>query len=399
MTTSLGQEPFQILPLRSRITSFEHEERAVQQLATALGAPVERAAAPSIADGLLLCSGGVEEECVHLLRAGASRVLLAAADQNAYAAGAEVAAWGRREGMPVRLQPLGTHAGPETRSWLKAQRARNHLQDARLGLISGSARWLVASLPAADLLSRRFGVSLVQLDQPELAEGIGEDFPFRKAPEARRWTSMARDAGVSTHDMRRTLGFSAALGQLVRKRGFQAVAVDCFQLIGQLHLSACLALADLSEGGIPAACEGDVVSALALLLAREVTGQVSWMGNLALMEESTIWLAHCTAPPSLTESFRLSRHFETGTGVAVAATFPAGQQVTVLRLDDRLESAVLVRGRTREASPLPHLCRTQVCVDLDAPLPEVLGNHHVLVIGDHVQPLAALLQLSGIRIL
>ncbi|MBM4318709.1 MAG: hypothetical protein FJ125_01810, partial [Deltaproteobacteria bacterium] len=251
-----GREQLKIFPIRSRLAGFEQEEQAIQHLAAVLGEPVLRAPTPSMADGLLLCSGGVEEECVNLLRGGASRVMLAGPDHNAYAAGAEVAAWGQREGVPLRLQPLGQRNGVQVRYWLVAQRARNRLKEAVIGLLGGSASWLVASVPQEELLGERFGTGLTHLGWTELLEGIGDDFPFRKAAHADRWTALPRAETVVTQDMRRSLGFSAALEQLVRKRAFSAVALDCFQLVTRLHLTGCLALADLNEAGIPAACEG-----------------------------------------------------------------------------------------------------------------------------------------------
>ncbi|MDY0059538.1 MAG: hypothetical protein RBU45_06985 [Myxococcota bacterium] len=396
--TSPG-ERFQAFPLRSHLTSFDHEERAVIELSAVLEAPVERAPVANLADCLLLCSGGVEKEAVRLLQAGAARVILAGEAHNAHAAGAEVVAWARDLGLPVHLQLVSPATGPTLRCWLQAQRALVRLREARLGVLGGSADWLVASLPDPATLTQRFGVSLAAVSWPELAEAIGDDFPFRKAVEAERWTSLPRDAEVSSADMRRALGFTAALGAFARQRGLQAVTLNCFEAIQRLGVTGCLALADLDENGVPSACEGDIVTALTKLIIHEATGCVSWMANLVSASGTTVRLAHCTAPPSLSRSSRLRRHLETGQGVAFAGRFPADQPVTLLRLSRDLKEAVLLRGRTVDEEPSASRCRTQVRVELDHPLPAVLGNHHALVFGDQWLPLFALLGLAGVRVL
>ncbi len=399
MDRERGRDRFKVWPVRSKLSDFEYEQRALQRLASALGEPVTRAPTPGLADGILLCSGGVEQDCVALIEEGASRVLLAGPDYNAYAAGAEVVAYGQERGMFLRLQPVANHLGHEIRAWMKAQRVLVRIREARVGVLGGSAPWLVSSVVEPETLSERLGATMVHVPWVELSQAVGTDFSFRKAPDASRWTSLPRDAAISSQDMRKSLGFSAAIDQIVRERGFDAVALDCFEAIEHFGVTGCLALADLNEVGIPAACEGDIVSAITMLFLAQLTGQPVWMANLGFMEETSIWLSHCTLAPSLAETSRLRPHFESGKSVSHAATLPAGQMVTVARLDHGLTTGVVVKGRTREGCIGPQGCRTQVCIELERPLPRVLGNHHVMAMGDHTMALTAAFMLAGVEVL
>lgn len=59
----------------------------------------------------------------------------------------------------------------------------------------------------------------------------------------------------------------------------------------------CYSLARLLDEGVIAGCEGDVCAALGMLWAKELTGQVSWMANVAQVDPvgATIKLAHVSA--------------------------------------------------------------------------------------------------------
>jgi len=70
-----------------------------------------------------------------------------------------------------------------------------------------------------------------------------------------------------------------ALQEIVEEHGLDAVALKCFDLLPILKNTACFALAKLNEDGVVAACEGDIISALGMLLLRELTGQPSFLAN------------------------------------------------------------------------------------------------------------------------
>jgi L-fucose isomerase-like protein len=106
------------------------------------------------------------------------------------------------------------------------------------------------------------------------------------------------------------------------------------------------------------------------------------------VEANTVWLAHCTVPRSLVESFSIRSHFESGMGVGIEGRFPGGP-VTLLRIGgtamDRLWAA---EGEILQTGSDPSLCRTQIEVRLGGEkvsdlLEAPLGNHLIVVTGHH----------------
>jgi len=169
-----------------------------------------------------------------------------------------------------------------------------------------------------------------------------------------------------------------------------AVTVRCFDLLGALGTSGCLALADLNDGGVVAGCEGDVAAAVAMLWIRHLLDRPSWIANPAQVDPAAdeVLLAHCTIAPSLVEDVELHTHFESGIGVGIRGTVPQGP-VTLVRLGgEGLERRWLADGEVVGAGTSPELCRTQARVRLGAGrvqelLDDPLGNHLVLVVGHH----------------
>jgi L-fucose isomerase-like protein len=57
----------------------------------------------------------------------------------------------------------------------------------------------------------------------------------------------------------------ALLRGVVESRRLDAVAVQCFDLVGIKRTTGCLALAELNDEGAGAGCEGDLVATVAML--------------------------------------------------------------------------------------------------------------------------------------
>jgi len=269
--------------------------------------------------------------------------------------------------------------------------AARRLARSRLGIIGGPSSWLVGSIADASVVRRRFGVELVTVEPTRMIE-------LTRVPVvptgvlAERFTKVADPvrSTVPTSDVADAMGVRSALADVVDDHQLDAVTVRCFDLLGDPGTSGCLALASMNDDGIVAGCEGDVPSALAMLLVRELLGQPAWMANPASVDVRTnrLVLAHCTVAPSMIEGFALDTHFESGRGVGISGTF-AEQPVTLLRLGGRdLDECWIVEGDIVATGDDPDLCRTQVTVELSSGdvgelLQRPLGNHLVLASGHH----------------
>lgn len=179
------------------------------------------------------------------------------------------------------------------------------------------------------------------------------------------------------------------LRRLIERHRLTSVALRCFDLVTERGATGCYALARLNDEGIVAACEGDVPSAVSMMLLSAVTGKAAFMANPADIDpaSNSLLFAHCTIARSLTTSFALRSHFESGLGVAIQGDLPQGP-VTVMRVGGvGLDQVMVAGGNLTGGSKEEGLCRTQAQIqlrgyDVGRLLKAPLGNHHVIAMGD-----------------
>jgi L-fucose isomerase-like protein len=185
-----------------------------------------------------------------------------------------------------------------------------------------------------------------------------------------------------------------ALRGVVDAYALDAVTVRCFDLLLECKATGCFGLAELTDTGVIAGCEGDLVSTIGLLWAQLLTGETPWMANPAQVDEgeNALWVAHCTVPRTIVEKYRLRSHFESGIGVGIQGELPPGP-VTLVRLGGRgLDELWLAEGEITKSGDAEDLCRTQAFVRLRSGhvselLRHPLGNHLVVVRGHHADRL------------
>lgn len=352
--------------------------------------------------GLLILTGGVEREA---LEAAASLnepiVILAHPWHNSLPAALEVLARLRQEGRRgLVLYGGGQELCAQLVLQARGAAAWRDFAHSRLGLIGRPSDWLVASGVRADRLAR-IGIEVVQLGIGELVERVRalRDRPFaEEGHELKR--RAARQSELDEAALAGAIRIYHALRELVQLHQLSAVTVRCFDLLKTLQNSGCYALSRLNDEGITAGCEGDLQALLSMHLGRLLTGQPAFMGNIARLDpqEGSILLAHCTCPLSLSTSYKLRSHFESGLGVGIAATLPPGP-ATLFRLGgEGFDRLFVAEGTIRERELEEGLCRTQVLLELDASrnslLENPLGNHHVLLLGHHQREIETLFRTN-----
>jgi L-fucose isomerase-like protein len=264
--------------------------------------------------------------------------------------------------------------------------AIHRLHRTRLGLVGDPSPWLIASVPDPSLLRARWGVELVPID---IADTIAA---YHHADPGRARTVAVRFAGTAspTAELVGAARLHPVLSDAIDRWHVDAITVRCFDYLGELTTSGCVALAELNDTGVVAGCEGDVASAIAMLLVRALFDRPSWIGNVATIDEKLdrLLLAHCTVAPRMVDEVELHTHFESGLGIGLRGRFAPGP-VTLLRLGGRdLGRFWIAEGEIERAGDADNLCRTQVFVRLDGVpaeslLEEPLGNHLVLFHGRH----------------
>ena len=181
-----------------------------------------------------------------------------------------------------------------------------------------------------------------------------------------------------------------------------AFTIRCFDLLTAVHNTGCLALAQLNADGIVAGCEGDVPTALSMLLSQALFGITGFQANPSEINPETgmITLAHCTIPFNMVTDYELDTHFESGIGVGIRGFMREGP-VTIFKVSGDLARHFVAQGELVSNLCNRDLCRTQLHINLDCAsnkqhairyfLTHPIGNHHVVIPGHHAQLLEQLL--------
>ena len=196
-----------------------------------------------------------------------------------------------------------------------------------------------------------------------------------------------------------------SIKDIVERYRLDAFTLNCFDLIPTTRTTGCVALALLNQEGIPAGCEGDEQTLLTMLAVQAATGEMTFMANPSKILDNTaheIVFAHCTIAPAMTDRYIVRDHYESLSGVAVEGVFDP-MEMTVVKCGGKgMERFFISKARLLECTTNPNMCRTQLHLRLDEPLDYFLersiGNHHVIVKGDHVERLTAVFKLLGARL-
>ena len=349
----------------------------------------------------LVATGGTENLILELtaLRSIAVQdepvLLLAHPGNNSLPAALEVLARLQQDGVPGRIIYLpgagDTVALGQVTDAAEDLRVRRVLRASRVGLVGAPSDWLVGSMPAADIVRDVWGPTVVDVHLGDLVDRMAAvpDDVAEKAADA--LTSGATGCVEPTHaELLDVARVSAALRGIVSAEKLDALTVRCFDLVLNQKTTGCFALSELTDSGVIGGCEGDLVTTIGLMWTRLLTGQTPWMANPAQLDEAAnaLWLAHCTVPRSMVESYRLRSHFESGLGVGIQGVI-ANSPVTLVRIGGaRMERVWIAEGAIVSSGDAENLCRTQAFIELsDGHVSELLtaplGNHIVLVPGHH----------------
>ncbi len=362
----------------------------------------------TMADGatmVLVGSGGVEE----MVKANIDRlppyvVLIADGLKNSLAASLEILSWMRQNDRHGRvLHGPTSFIMQGIDDCAAAHDAISQLQGKRVGVIGKPSGWLIASNVDYATMHERWGIEMVDVPLDEVVTGyeaIGDDEVQNITDE---FISKAVDVKEPSRDeVVKAMRLYRSIKAIVERYRLNAFTLNCFDLIPTTHTTGCVALALLNQEGIPAGCEGDEQTLLTMLAVQAATGEMTFMANPSkILDNATheMVFAHCTIAPAMTDRYIVRDHYESLSGVAVEGIFDP-MDVTVVKCGGRgMELYFISRASLLQCTTNPNMCRTQLHLRLDEPLDYFLersiGNHHVIVRGDHKQCLETVLRMLG----
>ncbi len=275
------------------------------------------------------------------------------------------------------------------------------IKNFNLGLIGGISSWLVYSKTDPIIVRKKLGINVVNISLDDVYRLYTKVNDNDVLELLEKIAGKAEKIEVGRNRLIDALKLYISLKNIINEKKLNAITIKCFDIIMSINTTACLPLSMLNSEGIVAGCEGDVPSALAMILLNKVSNKPVFMGNPSKIEDNKLMIAHCTAPLAI-GSYILRTHFETGRGVGIAVKYPRGAPVTLLRFSPNLEVMRIIRGRIEKGEPESNLhCRTQITIALDVDasvlLEKSIGNHYALVIGDYGVELESFAKAIGIK--
>ncbi|WP_455673720.1 fucose isomerase [Phocaeicola sp.] len=325
--------------------------------------------------------------------------------QNSLAASLEIATWMRSKGMKARIiHGTTTNMVKQILTHHQAFAAKRELNGKRIGVLGYPSPWLVASNVDYLLAKRRCGIEFVDVPMEEIYclfyqikdDDIGYDASIfaGKAVACREGTP---------EDLLKAMRLYKAVRTICEKKKLDAVTLSCFSLIEKLGTTGCLALSLLNDEGIPAGCEGDLQSIVTMLIAKVLTGQSGFMANPSFIndEQNEIVVAHCTIATKMADQFIIRNHFETETGISIQGILHEGD-ITIMKCGGEcLDEYFVSPGYLIENTNYINACRTQVRIRMGKPVDyftrNPLGNHHIILMGDHEKVIHEFMQLYSCK--
>lgn len=354
---------------------------------------------------VLVGSGGVEE----MVKANIDRlppyvVLIADGLKNSLAASLEILSWMRMNGRHGRvLHGPTSFIMQGIDDYAAAHNAITRLNGKRVGVIGKPSGWLIASNVDYAAMRERWGVEMADVPLDEVVKG----YEAVTADEVQDITDefINKAVGVkepSRDEVVKAMRLYRSVKGIVERYRLDAFTLNCFDLIPTTRTTGCVALALLNQQGIPAGCEGDEQTLLTMLAVQAATGEMTFMANPSKILDNAaheMVFAHCTIAPAMTDRYIVRDHYESLSGVAVEGIFDP-MDMTVVKCGGKgMERCFISKAQLLECTTNPNMCRTQLHLRLDQPLDYFLersiGNHHVIVRGDHADRLTVILRMLG----
>ena len=293
-------------------------------------------------------------------------------------------------------------------AYSRAVALKNKLRNVRIGLIGYRTEGMTEVTFDEYALKSVFGPRVIHVGIHELRDRV-EEIPVEEARVF--WEKVKKNVGRVTANEDEGVYSSKVyltLKQLIRECGLSGFATECYpKLMGQV----CLAHSLLSEEGVVAACEGDVNSALAMLMLYELTGfPVHNTDLLAVYEEdNSVLFSHCGSGGfSLAErrkDINLGPVRLAHRGVCVLFPSKPGK-VTLVNLVGRKDTyrMCVVSGKAIHTEMVfpgnPIRVKISIAVNkfLKTIAEEGFGHHWMIGYGDVRTELTYLASLNGVKI-
>jgi hypothetical protein len=259
-----------------------------------------------------------------------------------------------------------------------------------------------------------WGTKVHKIGQRELNEAYGRVDKAEAEKWAKNWIRGARKVVEPSHEeIIKSGGMYLAMQDLMKQNQAQALTIDCLTLFygNQLPAYPCLGLFQFNNDGYVGACEGDLPSALSMLLMTYLTGRPGYISDPVIdTSKNQIIYAHCVSmnrvwgPQGKANPYDIRSHSEDRKGASVRSLLPLGEMTTTLLFNATRKEVVMHQARTVANVDEDKACRTKLAAEVRGDINKLLlewdqwGWHRVTFFGDLKKPVEDIAALMGFKV-
>ena len=199
---------------------------------------------------------------------------------------------------PHTLSPATAEFQAQVADFAAACRVVRAVGRCRIGMV-GARPTAFKTIRVDEVALQRLGVTVEVWDNADLllrVQALDMDSPDCRA-RAERFHAYVDFSGGAPRQFEALVKVSVALDRLADEAGLDAIALRCWEdLQHSLGIAPCVVLGERNDRAGPAACEGDVCNALAMLALRAASGQpaacLDWNNNYGDDPDKCV-LFHC----------------------------------------------------------------------------------------------------------
>ncbi|MEM1873306.1 MAG: hypothetical protein QXS85_05940 [Acidilobaceae archaeon] len=351
---------------------------------------------------VFVATGGTSGLGYRLLRDVENVYVVYHEEHNSLASALNLASMLKHDGKRVRMLSMEAFSGVA----LKLSRALAGLERVYGGkiLVVGSLQHWSQQVGVSSYLKKHFGVELELVELEALLKEAAEVSLEDSEAHARELVARAEEVRVGFQDVVYATSIYLALKKIAESRRASNVALRCFDLLKALGRTGCIAVAELIREGIIAGCEADVAATVVMRVLREIAGRDPWVANVSGLWDRELELSHCVISRSITKSYRLVTHFESGKATSIEGIVEEGLPATIVSYDPPRSLWRVIEARVTRGSPASsRKCRTQVRLQTSPQaikeiLEDPIEGHYVAVFSNVVEEASLAGELAGLNV-
>lgn len=278
------------------------------------------------------------------------------------------------------------------------------LKNLRLGLVGYRVPGFYSSSCDEMELRRKLGVEVHHVTLGEIYDAARAAGEAERKREVESMRACAAAIDVNDGELDQAAALSAGFQSIAARHGLGALAVKCWPEFAEGYgIAPCASLSRLADGGLLAACEGDVYGAVTMLMEHYLTGAVPMFADFIAIDENENtgigW--HCGAAPASLASrdavVRICKHPTVGgggiKGVATEFQLRDDGPLTMARLGAGPDGLRLFFAAGEAAKTGHILCGNTVALRFAMPVRRLLDlilrqgvEHHFAMVHADIRP-------------